>query len=99
MQREIIRVLGKGVGAQVAVLRDKLFEYQGVTGVRTRVVSADEVKLTVEYDLTAAGEFDDSAAFILEKYAGLRNVRAEWIERPKLALTSYVADVEDTEPV
>jgi hypothetical protein len=93
MHTEVIELIGEGVGGVGSLLQEKLHEYQGVQDVRTE---ADErrLKLTVEYDDTAAGEFDDSALFILERDMGMKGVSAKFLVAPPWQLSAECRDAK-----
>lgn len=80
--REVFELEGDGVGQQSRLVREKLMEYAGVTDVRAQVKGEDLLIVTVDYDERGSGEYDDSAAFIVEKYGGVRSAEARWVERP-----------------
>jgi hypothetical protein len=87
MHTEVFKLIGPNVGMADGVLRNKLYEYQGVQKVSIDSNKGDSLTLTVEYDDTAAGECDDSALFILERDMGMKGVRAEFLKPPPWQLS------------
>lgn len=87
MHTEIIELRGEQVGAAGALLREGLGEYQGVRSVLIDSSDPHRMIVTVEYDDTAAGEFDDSALFILARDLGRTDVAAKFLKAPPWQLS------------